>query len=179
MSPYTVVMIPAHAFRGEFLDLCAQIEQWALERIRQVGDDSKTPYLFGQKLKRVGELAADDTVFSRPARVRELLDRLKPFAELRSKLAHSVMQPSSQAADAIYAFEVAGAPEPPDHAGRFWLRTSDMAPLICELKKIRKELSDQKVKALPPSKAPPDQSPHAGPQPHPPVASGTSAPSHS
>ncbi|OYY88875.1 MAG: hypothetical protein B7Y45_14025 [Sphingomonas sp. 28-66-16] len=139
----------AHAFRGEYIDVCAQIENWALEMIDEANDGQKLPYLFGQKLKKVGQLAAGDTLFSKPMRVRELLERLKPFAELRSKLAHALVQPGSPGTDPIFAFEMPGAPSPPDDTGRFWLRLSDMNHLISELKKLRKELADQKIKRPP------------------------------
>lgn len=130
----------AHAFRGEFIDVCAQVEQWTLKVIKHADPGGKPPYLFGLKLKRVGEIATTGTLFSKPARVCDLLDQLKPLAELRSQLAHAVVQTPSQGSDPIFAWEVAA----PD-GNRFWLKQSEMSSLLGDLKKIRKELTDQKL----------------------------------
>lgn len=130
----------AHAFRGEYIDVCAQIEHWALSVIERADAGKKPPYLFGLKLRRVGEIAATSQLFCKPARVCELLDQLKPLADLRSQLAHGIVQSPNQSSDPVFAWEVAGS----DNA-RFWLRQSEMIDRLCALKKIRKELADQKL----------------------------------
>lgn len=130
----------AHAFRGEFIDVCAQVELWALSIIERVDKGVKAPHLFGQKLGRIEEIAKQGEVFCKPARVRDLLEKFKPLAELRSRLAHAVAQTPSQGADPIFAWEVAGP-----CGTRFWLRQSEMIRLLIDLKKLRKELADQKL----------------------------------
>ena len=131
----------AHAFRGEYIDVCAQIEHWALGVIARADTEKKPPYLFGLKLKRVGEIAGSSQLFCNPGRVSDLLERLKPLAELRSQLAHAIVQSPNQCDDPVFAWEVSG----PDGA-RFWLRQSEMGHHLSELKKIRKELADQPLK---------------------------------
>ncbi|MEO5495070.1 MAG: hypothetical protein ABIR08_13705 [Sphingomonas sp.] len=100
----------AHAFRGEFIDLCAQIECWAVTVIRSApalasGKTDKMPHLLGQKLKLIGELADDDTVFARPARIRDLLEEIAPLMKLRSDLAHACLSLANDGTDEIYAFD--------------------------------------------------------------------------
>lgn len=141
----------AHAFRGEYIDVCAQIERWAVEVIRSVETSPsappKMPHLLGHKLKRVAELAAADTIFAKPARVRELLAKLQPYIELRSHLAHATMTVAGEGAAEIYAFDLPGADRPPSCGGRFWLTPDDGRSLLTSLKKSRKELADQKLRS--------------------------------
>lgn len=139
----------AHAFRGEYIDLCAQIERWAVEVLRsnpaqRSGKAPKMPHLLGQKLKLIDDLAADDTVFARPARIRGLLEQLGPLIRLRADLAHATLSMASDGTEQIYAFELPAA-EPGTH-GRFWLRRDETAELLAALKKGRKELGDQKLR---------------------------------
>jgi hypothetical protein len=141
----------AHAFRGEYIDVCAQIERWAVEVIRNAetsaGAPRKMPHLLGQKLKLVAELASDDTIFAKPMRVRELLARLQPYIDLRSHLAHATMTVTGEGTAEIYAFDLPGADGPPSCGGRFWLTPGDGRSLLSRLKKNRKELSDQKLRS--------------------------------
>lgn len=141
----------AHAFRGEYIDICAQIERWAVEVIRSAETSPavprKMPHLLGQKLKLVAELASDDTIFVKPMRVRELLTRLQPYIDLRSHLAHATMMVAGEGAAEIYAFDLPGADGLPSCSGRFWLTPDDGRGLLVGLKKNRKELSDQKLRS--------------------------------
>ncbi|TPG22329.1 hypothetical protein EAH87_00445 [Sphingomonas koreensis] len=150
------MMLEAHIFRGEYLDTCAHIERWAITVIEtpvaqatdQVGN--RLPHLFGQKLKLVRELAQNDAVFARANRVRDLLDELEPFAKLRSALAHATCSATRDGESAIFAFDLPGAAAPPSMEGRFWLMREETARLIAQLKKIKKELADQKIKDVTP-----------------------------
>jgi hypothetical protein len=141
----------AHAFRGEYIDVCAQIERWAVEVIRRAvvpSDGSRRmPHLLGQKLKLVAELAADDTVFAKPIRVRQLMSALQPYIDLRSHLAHATLTVVSERTTEIYAFQLPGADDLPSCGGRFWLTPDDARGLLAGLKKSRKELCDQKLRA--------------------------------
>lgn len=147
----------AHTFRGEYIDTCAQIEQWAIEvmqtpRAQATGKVGKRlPYMFGQKLKLVAELAQDDTIFSRPSRVRELLNRLAPYATLRSALAHATCTYTGTGKALTIIFEMPGALPLPVTEGRFWLTPQDTSAVISQLKAIRKELADQRVKPASPA----------------------------
>ena len=142
----------AHAFRGEYIDVCAQIERWAVEVIRSVpqpstGGPRKMPHLLGHKLKLVAELAADDTAFAKPVRIRDLMAQLQPYIELRSYLAHATMTVAGDGDSQIYAFDLPAADSLPSSAGRFWLTPDDARGLLAGLKKSRKELSDQKLRS--------------------------------
>ena len=142
----------AHAFRGEFIDICAQIERWAVGVIgsapaQRNGKADKLPHLLGQKLKLIGELAADDAVFAKPARIRELPDDIAPLMKLRSDLAHATLSLVGSGAEEIYAFELSGFESRPAGEGRFWLKRDETPPLVIALKKARKELADQKLKS--------------------------------
>ena len=141
----------AHAFRGEYIDVCAQIERWAVEVIRSAprpaGASRKMPHLLGHKLKLVAELAVDDTAFAKPARVRDLMARLQPYIELRSHLAHATLTVAGDGDAQIYAFDLPAADSLPSSADRFWLTPDDARSLLAGLKKSRKELSDQKLRS--------------------------------
>lgn len=141
----------AHAFRGEFIDLCAQIECWAVKVICSApavasGKTDKMPHLLGQKLKLIGELAVDDTVFARPARIRELLQEIAPLMKLRSDLAHACLSLAHEGANEIYAFELPVVPADSAVPSRFWLKREETPNLLRDLKKARKELADQQLK---------------------------------
>jgi hypothetical protein len=142
----------ANACRGEYIDLCAQVECWAVAVIRSApaqasGKAGKMPHLLGQKLKLIGELADHDGVFVRPARIRELMAELEPLMKLRSDLAHARLLGKNDGAADIFAFELPTADAAPKMTGRFWLRRDETAVLIAALKKSHKELTDQKLKA--------------------------------
>jgi len=140
----------AHAFRGEYIDTCAQIERWAVEVIHAAASPAETPrkmpHLLGQKLKLVTELAGGDTIFAKPARVRDLLARLQPYIDLRSHLAHATVTVAGEGAAEIYAFDLPAADGPPSCNGRFWLRPDDVRSLLSGLRVHLKQLSDQKLR---------------------------------
>lgn len=141
----------AHAFRGEYIDVCAQIERWAVEVIRSAETSPaaprKMPHLLGQKLKLIAEFASDDAIFVKPARIRELLTKLQPYIDLRSHLAHATMMVTGEGPAEIYAFHLPGADGLPSCGGRFWLTPDDGRSLLAGLKKNRKELLDQKLRS--------------------------------
>ena len=141
----------AYAFRGEYIDVCAQIERWAVDVIRSAeinpASPRKMPHLLGHKLNLVAELAGDDAVFAKPTRIRELLAKLQPYIELRSQLAHATMTVTGSGAAEIYAFDLPAADRLPSSGGRFWLTPDEGRGLLIRLKKNRKELSDQKLRS--------------------------------
>jgi hypothetical protein len=143
----------AHLFRGEYIDLCAQIEQWAVEVLsseaaRNSGRiKGKGPYLFGQKLKLVAELAgSENSIFSKPSRVGELLAQINDYAQLRAELAHATVRVVGQNSEAVFAFDVRADRPFPHGSTRFWLTPADAARIISELKQIVKQIRDQNVR---------------------------------
>jgi hypothetical protein len=150
------------AFVGSYLNQCARVEEWAVA-ILTVHEDktgkSKTPHLFGQKLKAVRDLAdSHPEVFSKPKRVETLMKEFEEPAKLRSNLAHSVMHKTSNPTGSYYLFHNTGTAE------RFWFAEEDMNTALSGLKRIVKEITDQKSKSTPPSSPPqPKQAEATGP----------------
>lgn len=128
-----------------------------------VNDDktskSKVPHLFGQKLKAVKELAeTHPEIFSKPTRVVDLMQKFEQPAKLRSNLAHSITHKTSNESGSFYLFQNTGTAE------RFWFTEDDMKLAISDLKKMVKEITDQKLKSTPPPSPPqPKQGAASGP----------------
>lgn len=141
----------AHAFRGEYIDLCARIEGWATdilrsEQVQRTGKAKRLPQMLGKKLELIGSLAADNAVFARPARIRALLAEIHPLMQLRADLAHSTLTVSTRGTDEILIFELPIAQPAPHFTGRFWLAGDEMPALLGMLRKSHKELNDQRLK---------------------------------
>ncbi len=110
--------------------------------------DAKSPYLFGQKLRLVEDLAAaDPPIFSKPARIIELMTKLRSYAQMRSELAHATVRVVGQGNEAVFAFEIREGQPFPQGAKRFWLTTADATRIIDELKQLVKLICDQKVRS--------------------------------
>ena len=135
------------AFVGSYLNQCARVEAWTIEMLTVHEDKtskSKVPHLFGQKLKAVKDLAqSHPEVFSKPSRVVDLMQKFEKPAKLRSNLAHSITHKTSNDAGSFYLFHNAGTEE------RFWFTEEDMKLALSDLKKIVKEIADQKLKSTP------------------------------
>jgi hypothetical protein len=117
---------------------------------------AKIPHLFGQKLKAVRELAdTHSTLFSKPTRVIELMQRFEEPAKLRSNLAHAVNYQASNPTGNFYLFFNSGTDE------RFWFTEEDMKAALINLKKLVKEICDQQLKNATPPSLPPQPSPGA------------------
>ncbi len=150
------------SFVGSYLNQCARIEAWTID-ILTVNDGktskSRMPHLFGQKLKAVKELAeTHPEIFSKPNRVVELMQKFEQPAKLRSNLAHSITHKTSNDSGSFYLFQNTGTAE------RFWFTEDDMKLAISDLKRIVKEITDQKLKPTPPPLQPqPKQAATGGP----------------
>lgn len=150
------------AFVGSYLNQCARVEAWTIEMLT-VNEDktskSKVPHLFGQKLKAVKDLAeSHPDIFSKPSRVVDLMQKFERPAKLRSNLAHSIMHKTSNDAGSFYLFQNTGTAE------RFWFTEEDMKLALSDLKKIVKEITDQKLKPTPRLSPPqPKQAAASGP----------------
>ncbi len=120
---------------------------------------STVPHLFGQKLKSVKELArSHPDIFNKPARIAALMQQFEAPAKLRSNLAHSIMYKTTNPSGSFYLFHNIGTEE------RFWFTEDDMKTALSGLKKLVKEITDQKSKSTPPSLLrPPKQAATSGP----------------
>jgi hypothetical protein len=150
----------AHAFRGEFIDLCARVEAWAFMVLASDAAKLKRmPHLFGQKVKAVTDLVtAHPEVFSKPKRVKALFDDFSPYASMRSELAHGLLSCADKNSEAIFAYSNPAAGSLPDTKGRFWLTATEAAETLKNLRVLQKHICDQKLTANPnPSPPQPSQ----------------------
>jgi hypothetical protein len=140
-------------FVGSYLNQCARVEAWTVKILQANDDKTKTirvPHLFGQKLKAVRELAdTHPALFSKPARVIELMQRFEEPAKLRSNLAHAVNYKASNPTGNFYLFYNSGTDD------RFWFTEDDMKIALTNLKKLVKEICDQQLKKINPPSSPP------------------------
>lgn len=89
-----VADVDASRFRGEFLQCCAEIEGQlcvALDRIAELGDGKKRPYLFGQKFERVQKNVNMPGLWKHKEHVETVLRQLEEFVGLRGSLGHAIM----------------------------------------------------------------------------------------
>ena len=142
----------AHAFRGEFIDLCARVEVWAFETLSHpASQQKKMPHLFGQKLKAVTELVVGNPdIFAKPVRVSALIAEFQPFAALRSELAHALLTCAIVDGETIFAYANPSIGQLPSMTGRFWLSTNEAAKTLSDLRQLSKHICDQKLKLNPP-----------------------------
>jgi hypothetical protein len=151
------------AFVGSYLNQCARVEAWTIGILQAHGDKTKAakiPHLFGQKLKAVRELAdSHPAIFSKPARVVELMQRFEEPAKVRSNLAHAVNHKATDSNETFYLFHNSGTGE------RFWYPEDDMKTALTNLKKLVKEICDQQLKkpTRPSSPPQPKQAAATGP----------------
>lgn len=143
------------AFRGRFLDRCSMVEQWATNILEAAGDKARSICFFGKKLEAVRGLAgAEPSRLKTPERVLDLLDRFKPFAELRTCLAHSILTTARTDDGTCLAIFTPVRGSTNDHRCVV-LSEEDMARLSGELARIAKEFTDQRLKSVSPSSPPP------------------------
>lgn len=143
-----------HAFRGEYLNACSQVEAWAMmvfasaAAAKSLPARKRSPHLFGEKLKIVTELAgATEPAFSKPKRVTELMTKFEPYAKLRSDLAHATMTAAGGNGETIFAFSNPTGQRLPIARERIWLTPSEASLLLSDLKQLAKEICDQKVRS--------------------------------
>jgi hypothetical protein len=144
-----------HAFVGNYLCLCARVEDWTIsvilkaQQLDRSGKKTKMPHLFGLKLRAVRELAtASPTLFNKPSRIVDLMDRFTEPAKMRSNLAHAVVRTAADKTANYWLFHNVGTND------RFWLLEEQMKSELTELKKLVKEITDQKLKAITPASSP-------------------------
>jgi hypothetical protein len=155
LDPFSTLAGAGHAFRGRFLDKCAIVEHWATRTLVSAGEKKRSTYLFGQKIEAVRGLASTEPArFKMPKRVLDLLDALKPFAELRTLLAHAVQTIAlTGAGTGIVIFTPLSGTAPASL--KLVLDQEEMAGLMKDLSRIAKELADQRLRAVSPSSPPP------------------------
>jgi hypothetical protein len=101
-----------HRFRGDFFDKCGAVERWLTEILKSAGESEKpggdrTP--LGERLKKAREIAVQDRdradkLFRHAPRVVELLKWFKPYADLRTTLAHSTQRASVSEGQRVFCY---------------------------------------------------------------------------
>ena len=138
-----------HAFVGNYLCLCARVEDWTISVIGKAqqpettAKKTKMPHLFGLKLRAVRELATTSpALFNKPSRIVDLMDRFAEPAKMRSNLAHSVVRTATDKEATYWLFHNVGTND------RFWLLDEQMKTELTDLKKLVKEITDLKLKLV-------------------------------
>jgi hypothetical protein len=158
-----------HGFRGEYLDRCARIEEWAcsIARSAKVGDD-KAQHPLGQKLKSIRDFAeldqkkGGDSTLKSPLMVVKLIDDARPFLEMRTILAHST-QVIARSSDGQRFFIYQPVGSCSRRVGPLALTLEDQQRALGGLTNIAKRFLDQRVR---------EPKPPAPPQPAPAGAAG-------
>jgi len=147
----------AHLFRSKLIDKLSVIESWACEILQLAGRSGVKSvgqqYLFGQKLKKVRELAcAEPPIFNRPEKLLALLDRLQPYADMRSSIAHAMLEGGfDETGRTIFIFETACADPLDRFRRRVCLRAEELGPHLKEIGLLANQISQRKL--LPSSSA--------------------------
>lgn len=138
-----------HAFRGEYLHLCAKVETWASGALlKRAATGAKLPHLFGHKIAAVERLLEEEPgTFRKPAAVKERLERFKPFAEMRGNLSHARMTVCDRAGETIFLFELCPQNGASPFPQRFFLTQGEINRYAGQLRKVVKELCDQKTRS--------------------------------
>ena len=143
-----------HEFRSRLLNKTALIEQWAVDVVRRSSQSADTampkklPHLFGKRLEAVRRIAeAKSPTMKKPATVLELLDRVRPYTDLRSALAHSVLQVAIDERDEpIFIFTHASETSAAGLPQRTVFTTDEMSKLLRDLAQLANSLTQQKCR---------------------------------
>jgi len=144
------------AFVGGYMLCCARIEEWGAvilassAQTKADGGPTKIPRMLGPKLKAIADIVASQPdFFAKPKRVSELMSRFASPAKLRSDMAHSTLIALKNGSDTFYLFHTV------DSGERFWMTKTDMQNSLTDLKKLVKEITDQRMKKVNPPSSPP------------------------
>lgn len=129
-------------FRSRLVEKLAEVERWAHGRLRAA--DRKPPHLLGLKLDAVRKMTeSHPKLFKKAARTAELLDGLKPFQELRSKLVHSTFTTATCSGDRQFTFEEVTVEGSLCWRGRIMLKEDELPAIICQVSDLANQLRQQ------------------------------------
>lgn len=143
-------IVPAldrHAFRGEFLDCFALIEDHlvpAIDRAVELGFAKKPPHLFGQKFELARKVVDDERIWLHREHVRPIIDSLASYAEMRGLIGHGVI------VDAVLEGRPALSIRPSgisDWRKRIVLSEAETNALLNELRELTTRFRKQALKA--------------------------------
>ncbi len=157
-----VAELEGSRFRGEFLQCCAQIEHHlcaALDRLTELGEIKKSPYLFGQKFVQVLKSASVAGVWKHKDHVEAVLRDLQVFVELRGTLGHAVMTVAAVNDEAAVSWLPPGSR---NWADRQTITLSEMKTVLEDLRRLTDKFLRQPLAPCPnPASSPPRPSPGA------------------
>lgn len=143
----------AARFRGEFLQLCALIEDHlctALDRLVVLGEIKRPPYLFGQKFERVRKSVAIPGLWKHREHVEPVLRELQAFVDLRGTIGHAVMSPATIDGKAAVSWQTPGNR---NWSNRKTMTTAEMDQMLAELQRLTEKFRKQPL--ISPASSPP------------------------
>jgi hypothetical protein len=134
-----------HVFRSRLIDKLAEVETWAVGRLRAVHDCKKLPPTLGLRLGAVRKLAdTHPKLFKRASTVAQLLDTLRPFLDLRSSLAHSKLTEVHEEDGTITCiFDRADSDATTPWGGRIAIRPSEFGQIISQVSDLANQIRQQ------------------------------------
>lgn len=129
-------------FRSKLIDKLAEVETWAVDRLRAANPGRKMKPTLGLRLGAVKTLTESHPhLFRHAATAARLIDELRPFQDLRSTLAHATLAVAHQSDGVAFSvFDRADADADMPWATRItlldadfrqiWKRVSDLANQI-------------------------------------------------
>lgn len=152
-KPNAADLKSGNTFRGEYLNQCAILEEWAINILQNKKVQSlsakktKLPNLFGKKLQEVRDLTKNNPeLFKNKDSIIKLLEEFEPYAKLRSEFAHSVIKELQYDQNISYIFTNKGQEIAPNLPNRIFLTKKESLMLLGALKKQVKLICDQKLK---------------------------------
>ncbi len=132
-------------FRSRLIDKLAEVETWAVDRLRAAGDAKKLPGTSGLRLGAARKLTDTHShLFKKAATAARLLDELRPFHELRSSLAHSKLtQTRAEDGSILCVFERADSDPSMPWNGRLTLRQSEFCQIIQRVSDLANQIGQQ------------------------------------
>jgi len=156
-----------YCFIGLVIAECAKVDQWATKLLMTTESEAEPPRLFGEKLKAVrllaerGKASPDTATLADATAVLDFLRRFEPYADLRSRLAHSVVTYAMRNDGYVFVYD------PLDRKRYAWpiaLSEAGQIEISSEIRRlVRKLTREGKREAKPPAPPQPKQAAAACP----------------
>jgi len=141
-----------HRFRSKLIDKLARAESLLNTLLQNDASANKTkvrkiPHLLGLKLEEVRKLTKSAPErFRSWERAEELLEQLKPFVDLRSKLAHSVLSVgTTETGTRLFIYDFTSVRRGSDWQARVAIREDECSTIIAEVSSLVNRLKQQVV----------------------------------
>lgn len=135
----------ADVFRSRLIDKFAEVETWAVRRLKAAHPEKKMPPTLGLRLGAVQKLCeTHPRLFRQATKAAMLIEELRPFQELRSALAHSRLA-TARLPDGSYAsiFDRADADGGMPWGARITLLEGDFRQIIAQVSNLANQLDQQ------------------------------------